>query len=225
MAPILRPATPAPLVYFLPAGIQIPEYCREAGFRPATKSPVAFHTGEIGTLTSPLSDAASLEVADGMHWFPIAGKLLLGVFQSPENPVRPDQLARAEQRPGHLVRLGDGQEWLIPVARLASGGPGLPRRRAIRADGSIGWEVDAAYRELSDFANIAWDARNGAACDVTEDDLDRFAALALGVNYRIGLTEAVALGLFTDISLRGIVDALLDWPEVLRIIEQAEKKA
>lgn len=225
MAPILTAALTAPLVYFLTGSARMPEYCNEVGFRIATKSPATGPDGSTGTLASPLTDAGSLEVVEGQRWFPMAGGIQLGVFQSPEVRVRPEQLARSQQRPGHLVRLGDGQEWLIPVARLASGGPGLPRRRAIRADGSIGWEVDEAHRELSDFANVAWDFRNGVVCDVTEEDLDRFAAQALAVNYRIGLHEAVALGLFTDVSLRGIVDALLDWPEVLRVIEQATKKA
>lgn len=228
MAPILTPAVTAPLVYHIPEGAQPPAYLNEPGFRLAMKPQAEGPDGAPGRLVSPLRDAGSLEVlppGSGQQWFPIDGSVKVGILQSLEKPaLQPAQLARAAQRSGHLVTLGDGQQWLIPVARLAMGGSGLPRRRKLNPDGSIVWQVDAAYRELSDFACKLWDIRRGQQEDVTQAELDQMAAAALTVNYRIGLREAVALGLFSDAGLAGIVNALLDWPEVVRLAEASEKK-
>jgi hypothetical protein len=139
--------------------------------------------------------------------------------------LRPDDVIRDEVRSGHRVQLGDGQLWEIPVARLALGGCGLPRTRVLRPDGSKGWKVDAQYAEVCAFAEKAWQYHTGGAGVVIEDEeIDRACGMALGINYRIGEMEAVALGLFTDVALQSIVRALIDYPTIERVLE-AQKKS
>lgn len=228
MAPILTPAVTAPLVYHVPEGAQPPAYLNEPGFRLATKIPAEGPDGAPGRLVSPLRDPGSLEVlpaGSGQAWFPIDGNVKMGIFQSLEKPaVLPAQLARAAQRSGHLVTLGDGQQWLIPVARLAMGGCGLPKRRKLNPDGSVVWQVEAQFAALSEHANRCWDYRSGLPVMITDEDLDRFAGEALSVNYRIGTREAIALGLLTDQAHAAIVDALLDVQTIDQIVQAHEKK-
>lgn len=200
----------------------------DRGRMPATKVTQG-PGGPMGTLATPAAGLWDLQYEpDRQRWIRPAragdgkeGAYHVGV--DPAGEWDPGMVARRDLVPGHVVKLGDGNLWTIPVARMAMGGVGLPRRRGYDADGRKTWVVDEALQDLVDFARTAWAARNGEAVAVSEDQLDAMAAAALGVNYRMGEAEAVALGLFTDSGLRAIVDALLDWPTVLQLIE-AQKK-
>jgi hypothetical protein len=126
---------------------------------------------------------------------------------------------------GHLVTLGDGQRWRVPIARaidaeaeLLTYGNVLPRAVDVDDDGE--WTpagTVARYAPLWEIATSYWHAR------VHAEELDegikfdfageRDAALAaLAANYRIGKAEVGLLGLFNDQAILQILDALIDMP-------------
>lgn len=216
----------APLLYFCTGTVLPPGQALDAGTI-TRRTNVEGPEGKLGVLMAPVRFATSLEyLPESQRWIRVSGdaggELWIGVDQRSGHV--PGDFARSTQRAGHGVVLGDGHVWEIPPARLALGGTGLPRRRVLREGGAVEWEVEAAYRSLSDSAARLWNARQGHPESITADDLDAIVGEALAVNYRLGKLEAIALGLLTDDAVRGIVDALLDWPVVLQLI-QAEKKS
>ena len=140
----------------------------------------------------------------------------------PAHPPSPADLARPKQMNGHFVRLADGNDWLVPVARAISGASPLPRR--MKWDGSQ-WQTGdllAQYTELFAQACRAWDTIVGATSDglATFTDECNLAAMALAINYRIGPAEISTLGLFDTASEVEVIKALVDWPA----LEEIKKK-
>jgi hypothetical protein len=145
-------------------------------------------------------------------------------------------LARDSQLDGHYVVLADGDVWLAPMARkyLADGWYHvLPR--TVKLGPERKWEkgdVVAKYKRLWDNGQAWWDARLAAvpvesqAGDDIRIDFDCAVTLAvesLSENYRIGQDEVSILGLFDSTSAKEILDALIDFPGLLALME-AEKK-
>lgn len=220
MSSLAHNVAPCPLVWFVESGAASPSYL----WKPhAVKVPAIGPGGRMGQLESVLPGTLEFLEA-GQTWTALPGQpgVWLGVIDGAR--IDPAHLARPTQRPGHWVKLGDGSEWLVPVARLRDGGCALPRRRALTPDGSIGWNVEAEFRGLTDFAGRVWDAHMGQAYSGTEAEIDAMCAAALGVNYALGLMECIVLGLFTDSSQRLIAEALIDWPTVEAILEELKKK-
>jgi hypothetical protein len=199
---------------------RIPEHAGKT----AEKWPADGPGGSNGTLASPEMDCGDI-LYEPAHqtWTAYPGRPGLWVGVDARVTVRPAGLARPAIIDGHRVEMA-GAEWVIPVARMLSGGCGLPRRRVLTAEGGKSWKVDDAYQSLCRFAERAWTAMNGGANDITEDELDAACGAALAVNYRIGEIEAIALGMMTAEAQRKIVQALVDYPTAMRMIEAAEKK-
>lgn len=215
----------AGLIYFLAGGAKPPAWALDEAGRVARKEHAEgpAGVGTVGVLASPCRGAFDLaHEPDRQRWVR-SGTDGLWIGVDLLDKLCPNDVVRAEIVPGHTVTLGDGQAWEIPVARFAHGGTGLPRRRVLTDGGGRAWEVEEAYRDLCGFAEQAWRARAGDDVAITQDELDRYCGQAMGVNYRLGEEEAIALGLFTDRAQRGILDALLDWPTVLAIAA-AQKK-
>jgi hypothetical protein len=213
----------ASLMYFLTADLVAPLYAQNEAGRLTVKQSLG-PDRLSGTLATPCSGILSLEYRpEAQRWVKLPGGVWLGVDKA-ERP-EPSALQRAEIRTGHLVKLGDGQCWEIPVARLATGGSGLPRRRVLAADGTRTWEVDAAYAGLTDAAARVWMALRGQSVSMADEEVDRACGAALAVNYRLGLVEALVLGLLTDTAIRGILEALVDMPTVRQILDVEKKTA
>lgn len=190
--------------------------------------------------------AAGLTVADGRFlaagrvgyypekqtWVRIPGSDAWVGFYRDDRP-QPTDLARDEQIPGHLVWLGDDQQWEIPVARgwLDDGeasGPyqALPSSTALSEDGEwIRGGVVLRYQALWELALRWWDAFVGALPDGAQQveaeevkiafefaELADGAVTALAANYRLGRAEASLLGLLNDQTMREVLDALIDRP-------------
>jgi len=128
----------------------------------------------------------------------------------------PADLARKSQRDGHAVRLADGNEWLVPVARALDGTTPLPRRLALSAEGvwvfgDVTEEFAGLYADACRvFETFCGEAEDDGAVLVSEGV--EIAVRALAVNYRIGPAEISALGLFTSESQADVLKALVDWP-------------
>ena len=216
----------APLLYYLMPGSTIPGHALEKGVNLPRKEPTNGPdtlAGAVGALVTPCVGTVPYDLAyepEHQDWCK-CGTLWIGVDRRGE--VRPDLFARRDTRPGHAVRLKNGTSWVIPPARLVSGLSGLPRRRTLKADGSKAWEVEEAYRSLSVFAEAVYNSATTGA-QISQDAVDVGCGEALAINYRIGELEAIALGLIDDNAQKLILEALVDYPTVERILE-AQKKS
>jgi hypothetical protein len=163
--------------------------------------------GAVGTVEN-----GDLQAADRHQWLQFPNSTLwVGV--NPEDPPDPEELARAHQMSGHLVELADGQEWLVPVARMLDGATPLPRRLACENGKWIGRAVLPKYADLFSAACRFWDALIAADGSLyTYDDEVNLAAQALAINYRLSPIEISLLGLFSTASEAEVCKAVIDWP-------------
>lgn len=161
----------------------------------------------------------------------------VGMYRADDRP-RPADLLRLRPLSGHEVQLGDGRSWLVPVAR-----------GALDQDGEIGWymalpeftDVDEdgrwkpagvvpEHEELWQIAMRWWDAVTSQEAkslgpdrfEVTFDfdGINDAALRVLQANYRIGKTEVAMLRLFNTQSVRSIMDALIDWPVLEKLLKK-----
>ncbi len=157
----------------------------------------------------------------------------------PERPT-PESLARERQLDGHYCTMGDGQDWLVPRARMYSRVEGqigfdtaLPVRAALDDAGNFTpGEIVERYRVLWDdscrwFDVFAASMRDGGDGEATKKVIDladayEICARTLGTNYRIGKHEAVLLELFDDNTSGGVLSALIDWPTVMQLQKKTE---
>jgi len=143
-----------------------------------------------------------------------------------EHRPAPKDLAREEQLPGHEVRLADGQEWLVPVARGFTENDGelrwyiaLPQKTTIDAEGNwMQGDVVACYARLWEIATTWWDTFHvettpeGVTIRFDFAGSNDAAALVLAANYRLAKVEIALLGLFNARSPATVLNALVDWP-------------
>lgn len=219
----------APLLYWLPATQVPPAPLTEAGFTNPRKAP-ASEPGDSGTgaraqgqLVTPCRGTFDLHIdAEFQTWTRRPGGYWIGVDRRAK--LDPACFARNTQRSGHEVELA-GAKWLIPCARLAGGGLGLPKRRAFAPDGTTAWEVESAYKSLSDAAEQWWQIVMAGAPPgaLTDASIDEWCGAALAVNYRLDAEAAIALGFFGDSTQAQIMAALIDLPTINRLISDQKK--
>lgn len=165
--------------------------------------------------------------ADSQKWEQIHGTDMWVGFDTRE-PPSVEELAREDQVLGEYVELGDGQSWMIPIARqwIEEGerivyAPKLPRSREY-ADGK--WrsgDVVPSYIELWNHATSFWDALTAAT--VTTEGSDTIASVqwtyqeetdacvcALQANYHVGPTEVSELKLLDDTTASKIMGVVVE---------------
>jgi hypothetical protein len=159
-----------------------------------------------------------------------------------EEPT-PEDLVRRKTIPGHEVELADGRSWLCPVARGQAAQDGrlvwyhtLPRTIVLDEDSDRQWtegRVVPRYARLWELAGHYWQARLGSAIADAEPgrevsfDFQGAAAAAvecLAVNYRVTNVEVSALGILDTEAPRKILDALIDWPTLVKLSAELQKK-
>lgn len=172
--------------------------------------------------------------SDKQTWQRIPGNKAdawVGVYT--DDQPKPDDLARSKIVAGHFVELGDGNNWLCPVARGLREEEdqlrwfnALPQGTGLDDKGN--WTqtgVLIQHAKLWEIALAWWDSIQGAvegesaadknaAQSVTFDfaGLNDAALAALVTNYRLGKAEVVLLGLFTGECTPLVLGALIDWP-------------
>lgn len=161
-----------------------------------------------------------------------AGKPALWYGYWTDDPPGPDYFARKGQFDGHLVKLGDGQQWLVPVARRIDGTTVLPRSMSWRGDDER-WgpgEVIPVYRELFSQACRLFDTLLAAASKAEEGDMSvemtfneeaDICAIALAANYRLGPAEISLLNLFDTQTEPEVAFALVDWPALKKKLAES----
>ena len=148
------------------------------------------------------------------------------------SPPTPADLQRREAVGGYAVRLEDGNDWLVPVARRFPSGTMLPERLALGPAGEWVSAVIPRFAKFAEQAERVWvefqrqagvpEAATAEPLSVA-DEID-IAVEALGINYRIGRVEASVLGLLTTTNKTAILESLIDWPTLIAVGEQLKKK-
>jgi hypothetical protein len=138
-----------------------------------------------------------------------------------DEPLEAARYWRGVEFRSHPVEMG-GAVWRVPVARLMGGGSGLPSVRGFGAGGVPAWKPRAEYRELAAYAETVFDCLVSGE-KFTDADGDLAVSRALGVGYRLGLEELLALEVLGPETVAAVVKALVDYPEVERAL-QAQKK-
>jgi len=129
-----------------------------------------------------------------------------------------------------LVRLGDGQQWMIPrVLACTKRGPRtdtLPEVYCVNDDGQAGTRTDQRYDTMVVVAQrllTAWETGDWAATPGA-DNID-FCGALLGVCYRIGPEELLALELLTPENVELIILEAIDALERLKANAPDELRA
>lgn len=143
------------------------------------------------------------------------------------DPPSPEGLIRERPLPGHPVRLGDGKQWTIPVARFATGEIVLPKAMGLDESGTFGLRPLPEFSYLAAGAETFWQALTGGD-ELVQIEFEEFWPVvveALRLNYRVGQEEASVLGLVTTTNIWEALRALIDWPTVEKFLkEQAAQK-
>jgi hypothetical protein len=149
------------------------------------------------------------------------------------NIPKASDLQRISWIDGYYTELGNGEKWIAPRARLADGLPNLPCSHDL-VDGT--WtrgNVVKKHQKLWSVAEKFWstiehafDEQEGEeSISLSFPEENDFAVIALSANYRIGRTEAAILQLLDDESVSGILNALVDWPSIVKKkLEEAEQE-
>jgi hypothetical protein len=240
----------AGIIYFVPGVPGVPpEMAERLGIAAAAGGHIAQGQidsgpgGQAGTLVKASGDQQRLRYdAAGQLWAPVksqadAGqeaKVLYWLGCDKANPPGPAELARERQLPGRMVTLADGNQWLLPTARLASGGTNLPVRLRLADDGGDCWEIVQACQGLWRLAGEVWGlvvsqvARQAGAEAEGEDwDDQRLIAAActcLAANYRVGPGEVRLLGLLSTLCVHEILHTLVDWQGYLELLAAGQSK-
>ena len=155
------------------------------------------------------------------------GAFWIGVQK--DSPPAPTELERPNKIGGHFVKLDDGNEYLIPVARWhesdGTGRIGVPQSIKLDKEGKWTSHVNGQYGGFFDRAVKVYEMFVGAdeGDDWTpHDDLD-FAAEAIGFNYYMTKWEVSALGLFNTDTVGDLLRATIDYPGFMALVE-AQKK-
>jgi len=180
----------------------------------------------------PAAEAGYLP-SQGQTWVPCASRAWWLGWYADALP-RPEDLLRPDPLRGHLVELGDGHFWLVPVALrvdLADQRYSFVLPQAMDLDEEGNWTTEP-LAEVEGFATRiekVW-REYLAYCqapDQCEIDGMRWlntAVEGLALNYCVSRWEVAkrALGLLTNRNIEGIIAALLDIPTLLDHAQQQD---
>ena len=215
------PAAPEALLDKLGLGGVMPRGCLQGG-------QVAGPHGTTGTLIG--TDRPLRYDADDQMWYP-APERAYWVGWPTDAPPGPGDLIRPKFVTGQVLRLGDGNDWICPTARLYDGMAALPVRFGLDADGNDAAEVVREYADLWSMAQEIW---TGAIAELQAPDSDEsgmdpervieIAHAALAANYRLNPTIIKALGLLTTENIHEIVRILVDFGSFRAFLSDAVEK-
>ena len=143
-------------------------------------------------------------------------------------------LMRKEQFEGHEVKLGNGQKWLIPIARNFKRGSVLPKSLILGKNGELMTEELPEYAEFSAQVEKYWDwffaeitGKENTVISLKE--MWQIIVRAMQFNYRI-TEEGISLLRLVRIDKRAasifheILGAVIDLPAVRKLAEESKKK-
>ena len=125
----------------------------------------------------------------------------------------PSDLVRETIVEGYPVRLRDGKDWLVPVARSYLVGTRLPQVLRLNPKGEVAGEVVPEYADLFErTCEVAAAAYGEGKLEMEQKDAFALVTDALSVNYRVYLAEVSELGLQDTAVRTQIMRALIDMP-------------
>lgn len=156
------------------------------------------------------------------------GKYEIGIINA-DRPTE-EQLRRKRQLAGHYVELGDGGKWLVPVARIITGGSMLPATLILGSNGEVVTKEMPQYAQFSAKAEKLWEdfqienklIEGELKTTIAERML--IAAEALAWNYHLGMDEVNMMGLLTTENLSKVLRAIIDVPTLEEVIKETKKK-
>lgn len=163
---------------------------------------------------------------DRQTWTPPVrpGEAWLGI---PKDKPTPRDLERRTTINGHPVRLEDGNDWVIPLARVWPEGTELPRIVFRSVNGELMGRIRSEYLGLATIAERIFYSigssnpgevqdRKRISLGVGPEEMWTAACRALEVNYRVSEREISALELMSTDCLPNVALALIDWPSIER---------
>jgi hypothetical protein len=209
----------APILYWFPGCLEIPaEHAGRFEGRKYLARGQGPEKDRDGLLATPFRADAVLYEPHLQRWDRLADNCWIGCLRG----VAPDAFRREQTRAGYLVPMGDGQRWQVPVANPFLSTCALPRWDVL---GPSGWtaQVQDQFSGLADRAAEAAAKMREAALfrrelELEEDWLRQLMADALAVNYDLTMQELSVLRVFSAESLANAIRALVDWPEMERVL-------
>lgn len=202
-------------------------------FRPTNSGP-GKQSGSIVVITPAHPEAKTPQVG----YFPAqqdwqeADKGKFWVGKEKDNPPRPIDLQRTELIDGHYTKLEDGQDWLVPVARVFPQGTMLPQSLILGPNGELVKEILPRYAKLGQRAEKVWLEFKRQMGTLTEGETSEsmdlktqwdIAIEALSINYRLGPWEVSFLNLLTTENISRILSALVDIPSLVKVAKAQQE--
>lgn len=158
------------------------------------------------------------------------GKYWVGFYN--ENKPNEQNLRRKKQLAGHEIELGDGSKWLVPIARIITGGSAMPQSLILGKNGEVFTEKLPQYAQFSAQAEKLWDdfrtetSNKKQEIKLSISERMKFAYEALEWNYLVGTEEINLLKLITTENLHDVLEAIIDIPTLVKVAKEmeAEKK-
>jgi hypothetical protein len=157
--------------------------------------------------------------ADGKYWVGIDNETVPGEVD----------LSRKKQFEGHLVKLGNGEKWLIPIARRFGRGSALPKALILGSKGELMTEELPEYAEFSAQVERFWEyfiaaVNKESSREMTPQEQWQLLVRAMQLNYRITAEGISLLKLVTTENFNEILEAIIDIPTVMKIAAEENKK-
>ena len=173
---------------------------------------------------------------DKQRWEKAPGKEYW-IGHETENPPTPADLAREDIISGHQVKLVDGNEWTIPVARVFSGGTLLPSALRLGEDGEIEKTILHKFEGFSKRSEALWeqlvnivfvsdedpDREEGEDYDITVKDGWEIACEALCLNYAMTQREISFLSLISTDNVKQVLISIVDIPSLDKFFEPVDE--
>jgi len=185
--------------------------------------------GNAGILLANAAANVRLRVdAENTRWIAPAAGRKFAIGYRPDDPPGPEELLRDDAIGGRPVRLADGNEWIVPVARFASAMPTteLGVVYGVTDGGEPTSTIAAAQAELWDMAGelmemlfaeaaLAEEQKNNADAKMGDEAMTpergiEIATAALAANYRVTEIEVRALEILSAAGVAEIHRTLID---------------
>jgi hypothetical protein len=186
--------------------------------------------GKRGTVFGKSSQGFVVQYDAGHQEWHDANGYWIG-FDKRHRPT-PEVLQRKEIIGGKPLKLGDGNEWLIPQVRLINSETQLPS--VFRKDahsGELVSDVCPEYLEMYERASEVFNSMCEGLAETegdsfTMNDYWSFCCDCLALNYQVNEQAVSALGLLTQQAIGAILRTAVDWDAFVQHLNDtaAEKK-
>lgn len=206
-------------LYFVENGAKPPSHIAS---HPATINAVtAGPSGKSGHVLAPTGIEGPRDARLNLHtqtWMECEG-FWLGWETAV--PPKAEDLARHSMVAGYTVKLCDGWEVIVPVARKFPDGTDLPQAIKVGPNKTITYETLPRFLRLCEWGETIYRTVIADGEDMPHASLLDAAVEAISQNYLAGVYELTAMGQITTDNLKTIALVMVDWPAIW---EDSQKK-